>query len=253
MGALSAINILAMRTAFFLLLLGCLAINAENLNKDEKIVSAFYKNQEADRSNELVAAQPDMDTSTYTKFPSWVVTEEDMEAYFKHKNMKVIRKQTGTPEKKKKKPTPEAELLQAFPAWISNERDLEQYLKASHAKVIRRDTGNGGINPSGRPSIEAELVQLPPKYKQKKDKKDPLAWANLEQVSSKPSEDLVHNTLTDAIAEDNKTDLQAPKDNSWDESAILGGEQKRIDESERRRLVRENYDDEDELIQDLLS
>merc|ERR1712199_128420 len=78
-----------------------------------------------------------------------------MEAYFKHKNMKVIRKQTGTPEKKKQKPTPEAELLQAFPAWISNERDLEQYLKASHAKVIRRDTGNGGINPSGRPSIEA--------------------------------------------------------------------------------------------------
>jgi len=243
-----------MRT-ILLLALGCLAINAANLNKDETIVSAYMKDQESSNTGgELVEQQPDMDTGSYTKFPSWVVTEEDMEAYFKHKNMKVIRKQTGTPEKKNKKPTPEAELLQSFPAWISNEADLEQYLKAKHAKVIRRDTGNGGVNPSGRAPIEAELVQLPAaKYAEKAHKKDPLAWANLEQVSSKPSEDLVHNTLTDDIADSMKTDLHTPKDNSWDESAILGGEQKRIDAADRRRLVQENYDDEDELIQDLLS
>merc|ERR1711988_1378008 len=118
--------------------------------------------------------------------------------------------------------------------------------------------GNGGVNPSGNKPIEPEptaltsLVQLPSKYRKETDKKDPLAWANLDQVSEKPAQDLVHNTMTDDIAEGQKHDLHTPKDNSWDNSAILGGEQKRIDQSERRRLIQENYDNEDgELIQEL--
>merc|ERR1719482_1414630 len=236
------------------LLVGCVVlacfISTEALNKDESIMKAYMEDQEQHKSEEMVAEPPPVDTHQYTKFPSWVETEEDMEAFFKQ-------------QKKKKAAAPELTMLQKFPAWVESEKDMELYFKRHNTKVIRRDTGNGGINPSGNPTIEAELVQewAPPsevkkaredKYR-KQEKDDPLAWANLEQVSKKPKQDLVHNTLTDSIAEENKTDLEAPKENSWDHSSILGGEQKRIDDSERRRLMEENYDDEDELIQDLIS
>merc|ERR1712046_68594 len=209
-------------------------------------MGAYMKDQSDNKADELVAQQPDMDT------------EDDMEAFFKQQKMKVTRKNTGIPDNKhkKKEPAPEATLVQQFPEWISNEKDLEQYLAGK--KVIRRDTGNGGVNPSGNKPIEPEptaltsLVQLPSKYRKETDKKDPLAWANLDQVSEKPAQDLVHNTMTDDIAESQKHDLHTPKDNSWDSSAILGGEQKRIDASERRHLIQENYDNEDgELIQEL--
>merc|ERR1719473_679728 len=204
-----------------LLLAGCVVIacfiSTEALNKDETIMKAYLADQAEHKTEEMVEAPPPVDNHVYTKFPSWVETEDDMEAFFKQQK----------------------------------------------TKVIRRDTGNGGVNPSGNPTIEAELVQdyapeSPEKKRredkyQKQEKDDPLAWANLEQVSKKPKQDLVHNTLTDTIAEENKTDLEAPKENSWDHSSILGGEQKRIDDSERRRLMEENYDDEDELIQDLIS
>merc|ERR1711883_34861 len=135
----------------------------------------------------MVEAPPPVDNHVYTKFPSWVETEDDMEAFFKQQKTKVIRKNTGKVQKKKKAAAPELAMLQKFPAWIESEEDMEAYFKDQHAKVIRRDTGNGGVNPSGNPTIEAEL----------------------EQVSKKPKQDLVHNTLTDTIAEENKTDLEA--------------------------------------------
>jgi len=250
-----------------LLLAGCVVIacfiSTEALNKDETIMKAYLADQAEHKTEEMVEAPPPVDNHVYTKFPSWVETEDDMEAFFKQQKTKVIRKNTGKVQKKKKAAAPELAMLQKFPAWIESEEDMEAYFKDQHTKVIRRDTGNGGVNPSGNPTIEAELVQdyapeSPEKKRredkyQKQEKDDPLAWANLEQVSKKPKQDLVHNTLTDTIAEENKTDLEAPKENSWDHSSILGGEQKRIDDSERRRLMEENYDDEDELIQDLIS
>merc|ERR1711959_648924 len=99
------------------LLVGCVVlacfISTEALNKDESIMKAYMEDQEQHKSEEMVAEPPPVDTHQYTKFPSWVESEKDMELYFKRHN----------------------------------------------TKVIRRDTGNGGINPSGNPTIEAELVQ----------------------------------------------------------------------------------------------
>merc|ERR1719409_624958 len=130
-----------------LLLAGCVVIacfiSTEALNKDETIMKAYLADQAEHKTEEMVEAPPPVDTHVYTKFPSWVETEDDMEAFFKQQK----------------------------------------------TKVIRRDTGNGGVNPSGNPTIEAELVQewAPPsevkkaredKYR-KQEKDDPLAWANL--------------------------------------------------------------------------
>lgn len=72
-------------------------------------------------------------------------------------------------------------------------------------------------------------------------------------MSQKPKESLFHNTITDSLEEDNKVDLDNPKTNSYDSSALLGGEQKRIEQGERQRLIEQEYDDEDELIQELLT
>merc|ERR1711939_1159510 len=147
--------IVAMKSALLLagcVVLACFVSTTEALNKDESIMKAYYEDQEQHKTEEMVEQPPPVDNHVYTKFPSWVETEDDMEAFFKQQK----------------------------------------------TKVIRRDAGNGGVNPSGNPTIEAELVQdyapeSPEKKRredkyQKQEKDDPLAWANLEQVSKKPKQ-----------------------------------------------------------------
>jgi len=182
-----------------------------------------------------------------------------MEAFFKQQKTNVVRTNTGVPEKAvPAKSAQETELVQEFtkfPSWVSTEADMEAYFKQQHTKVIRKDTGNKGKNPSKKvtkkTAPEATLLQSP--YAEQKDKDDPFAWAHLEEVSQKPKESLFHNTITDSLEEDNKVDLDNPKTNSYDSSALLGGEQKRIEQGERQRLIEQEYDDEDELIQELLT
>merc|ERR1712093_246494 len=138
-----------------LALLGCVllatTIASEELNKDETIVRDYMKNK-IDRPDSLVQQPQEVDTHVYTKFPSWVVTEADMEAFFKQQKTNVVRTNTGVPEKAvPAKSAQETELVQEFtkfPSWVSTEADMEAYFKQQHTKVIRKDTGNKGKNPS---------------------------------------------------------------------------------------------------------
>merc|ERR1711904_62573 len=94
-----------------------------------------------------------------TQFPSWVVTEEDMEKFFKQQNAKVTRRDSGNggvnprTGKKFKPPPPKEEeaeelvQLTQFPSWVVTEEDMEKFFKQQKTKVTRRDSGNGGVNP----------------------------------------------------------------------------------------------------------
>merc|ERR1719258_819298 len=87
-----------------LLLAGCVVIacfiSTEALNKDETIMKAYLADQAEHKTEEMVEAPPPVDNHVYTKFPSWVETEDDMEAFFKQQKTKVIRKNTGKVQKK---------------------------------------------------------------------------------------------------------------------------------------------------------
>merc|ERR1719506_497122 len=93
-----------------LLLAGCVVIacfiSTEALNKDETIMKAYLADQAEHKTEEMVEAPPPVDNHVYTKFPSWVETEDDMEAFFKQQKTKVIRKNTGKVQKKKKAAAP---------------------------------------------------------------------------------------------------------------------------------------------------
>merc|ERR1712216_588396 len=103
------------------------------------------------------------------QFPAWVVTEEDMEKFFKQQKTKVTRKDSGNggvnprtgrkfkpPSKEEekvrvvnsyeggtwKKKAEDEELVQLtqFPAWVVTEDDMEKFFKQQKTKVVRRDS-----------------------------------------------------------------------------------------------------------------
>merc|ERR1719181_1913703 len=107
-------------------------------------MKAYLADQAEHKTEEMVEAPPPVDNHVYTKFPSWVETEADMEAFFKQQKTKVVRRDSGnhgknpsgrvfkvdhSPKDEKKSADDEPELLQTL---------KEPVTVHDHAKRFRR-------------------------------------------------------------------------------------------------------------------
>jgi len=145
-----------MRTAIaslFVLLVATASFS--EASADEDILHNYLKFQlEANKVQEtpqesLVQEEAKKDDKDFRKFPSWVETEDDLEAYLKQQGTKVVRKNTAThlaiaPKRaatsvQQGAPAPSTEFVD-LPHWVHTEADMEKFFKQHGAKVVRRGT-----------------------------------------------------------------------------------------------------------------
>lgn len=130
--------------------------------KAEEISLMQMKAMKTPTPQEALVQEATQEVKSLHKFPTWVETEADLEAYFKQQGTKVVRKNTATHLAVKKnagtKAVPATEFVD-LPAWVHTEDDMEKFFKQQGTKVVRTGGGeHAQVKKAAAPKVKKATV-----------------------------------------------------------------------------------------------